>query len=192
MRPSLPWPPIHASTSDADGRFIIKPIKPGDRLSDYVIAATFNGFGPGFARASGESVELKLAADDVWIEGRILDLQGKPVAGATVRPNVLYRSDAANIDVWERTGGGTSTKEARRRVRHILSAFHSFRRRRHRRNREGRENGYGGPVQNYRAWARPAHHLPRFRAASGDGRIPGGNAQNARDQDPADLLWGEV
>jgi hypothetical protein len=53
------------------------------------IIAAAPGFGPAWVRAgklpaSGEVI-LRLVLDDVPIDGRIIDLEGRPVPGATVR-----------------------------------------------------------------------------------------------------------
>ncbi|REK17450.1 MAG: hypothetical protein DWQ37_06580 [Planctomycetota bacterium] len=43
---------------------------------------------------------LHLAADEVPIEGRIIDLEGRPVAGARVRVIEIRRPAGANLDAW--------------------------------------------------------------------------------------------
>jgi len=51
------------------------------------VIATAEGFGPGWTRlaeAKGE-IELRLTPDDVPIEGRLLTLEGRPIAGVAVR-----------------------------------------------------------------------------------------------------------
>jgi RNA polymerase sigma factor (sigma-70 family) len=81
------------TTSASDGRFLL-PIPPA-RLSKrndafpWVVALA-PGFGPGWipsalkAGAAGE-VTIRLVPDGPPIEGRIVDLQGQPVAGAQVK-----------------------------------------------------------------------------------------------------------
>ena len=48
---------------------------------------TAEGYGPAFVDPSvGDGMKvLRLARDDVPIRGRVIDIQGRPVAGATVR-----------------------------------------------------------------------------------------------------------
>ncbi len=109
--------PEHAATTDDGGRYAI--IRKGDGGRAWaMVAATKDGFGPGFdfAKATpGDDTALRcslaLVADDVPIAGRVLDLQGKPVAGASVWPVTLYRTDGATLVAWEKAAR-RSTKEA--------------------------------------------------------------------------------
>jgi protocatechuate 3,4-dioxygenase beta subunit/5-hydroxyisourate hydrolase-like protein (transthyretin family) len=48
------------------------------------VIAQADGFGPGLASWTADEMTLRLPADDTPIEGRLLDIQGRPVAGATV------------------------------------------------------------------------------------------------------------
>jgi RNA polymerase sigma factor (sigma-70 family) len=85
------------ATSDAEGRFRFgvrraEFMRPGgeDTSGQAVPMAVAEGFGLGLPPLGAEGgfadkeVTLRLA-DDVPLDGRVLDLQGKPVAGATVR-----------------------------------------------------------------------------------------------------------
>ncbi len=67
----------------------------------HVIAAA-EGFGLAMAHgpANDEELELRLVADDVPIAGRILDLQGQPVAGATVRALAVKATDGNDLSSW--------------------------------------------------------------------------------------------
>jgi RNA polymerase sigma factor (sigma-70 family) len=85
-------PPIRAR-SDADGRFRFEiPKSDFDRsLEDHpwsygTILARAPGLAFGMAnpRTGSRELTVRLARDDVPITGRIIDLQGRPVAGATV------------------------------------------------------------------------------------------------------------
>ena len=64
---------------------------PGVRIEQ--IVATSSGFGPAVSDVvevrQGKPVELKLPKDDVPIEGRILNLEGEPVANAQIRVAML-------------------------------------------------------------------------------------------------------
>jgi RNA polymerase sigma factor (sigma-70 family) len=84
------------AVSGPDGRFQFRVaaadftgIESGYPSSQPTISAVAEGYGPGWvacrspAWASG--VTLKLAKDDIPVSGRVLDLEGRPVAGATVR-----------------------------------------------------------------------------------------------------------
>ena len=95
--------PVPDATSGADGRFVARISRAGRSLGALIdgrdampwIAATAPGFGPGWAAcvigpaATGE-VKIRLVADGPPIEGRILDLEGRPVAGARVKVHRLW------------------------------------------------------------------------------------------------------
>jgi RNA polymerase sigma factor (sigma-70 family) len=89
------------ATSAADGRFefavaktlLDDPWYENNKDGTYVVAGA-DGYGCVFAKlppGTAGDVTLRLVKDDVPIQGRILDLEGKPVAGATVRvDDLLY------------------------------------------------------------------------------------------------------
>ncbi len=96
--------PIPArGTSDSEGRFHFwvaktdfdKSYKPAPWEEAIVVAAA-KGYGLGMPeRRAGKSgsntaLLLRLAKDDAPLKGRILDLQGKPVAGAIIRVQGLH------------------------------------------------------------------------------------------------------
>jgi hypothetical protein len=95
--------------SDADGRFRFTVARKDVRLEpdtdnpwDYVfLCAIAEGHGPALAPMgkpdTTQERTLQLVKDDMPIRGRVLDLQGKPVAGATVR--VIGFSMAAKGDL---------------------------------------------------------------------------------------------
>jgi RNA polymerase sigma factor (sigma-70 family) len=89
----------HATTG-ADGRFQVS-IRRDDRRSQAKIVATAPNHGPDWVQLSehkpGDELTLRLVKDDVPIQGRILDLQGKPVANATVRLLMLHQT---SLDWW--------------------------------------------------------------------------------------------
>ena len=87
--------PEVCATSGPDGRFRFRVaatelagIDPAFPTSHPTISALAEGYGPGWvvcrSRAWASGVTLRLAKDDVPINGRVLDLEGRPVAGATV------------------------------------------------------------------------------------------------------------
>jgi hypothetical protein len=88
---------VRVATSDADGRFRFtfdraasdNPFSHGSAWKDAQIVAVAPGFGPAWLNAGsvdeGSEATFHLVADDVPIRGRILDTQGRPVAGLTVR-----------------------------------------------------------------------------------------------------------
>jgi RNA polymerase sigma factor (sigma-70 family) len=116
--------PEHAATTDAAGMFAITRKRNGARAWA-MIAATKEGYGPGFditTPVPGHDTTLRcslaLVTDDVPLEGRVLDLQGKPVVGATVLPATLCRTDGSPLDAWE--------KAARRSTKEAAGGFNSF------------------------------------------------------------------
>ena len=79
-------PARSAGSTDAQGRFSV-PI-PNSLKEPITIAATARGFAASWEAWEGDpahELTLTLAKDDLPVEGRILDLEGKPVAGAKVR-----------------------------------------------------------------------------------------------------------
>ena len=83
------------STTDASGRFDFSVAKtqyegpePDVMWRSVPIVASAEGYGPDWRDSStvkpGAGVTLRLVKDDVPIEGRVLDLEGRPVVGAKV------------------------------------------------------------------------------------------------------------
>jgi RNA polymerase sigma factor (sigma-70 family) len=72
------------------------------------VVASAEGYGPAFAgvRDDGKEngYELKLVADDVPVRGRVIDLQGRPVAGVRIR--VQHIEDEARRIMWQPTWKG--------------------------------------------------------------------------------------
>src|SRR5262249_48619640 len=83
-------------TSDADGWFrfsgsVHQNVPTRDRRPMLTLTAHIPGYGPAATVETGSAEELqnctlRLVKDDVPIRGRILNLEGKPVPGVTVRP----------------------------------------------------------------------------------------------------------
>ncbi len=100
--------PAASTTSDAAGRFRITAVRPKrpktattvdgrvetflPKEDPYGLLATAEGFGPGLLEHDPNAREatVRLAKDDAPIVGRVLDIQGRPVAGARIRPLALY------------------------------------------------------------------------------------------------------
>jgi RNA polymerase sigma factor (sigma-70 family) len=102
---------VHAA-SGADGRFRfsvpVAQVNLGhytDHRWDHVyVLAAAEGFGPALEAihdpaAAGERT-LRLVPDDVPIKGRILNLEGKPVAGARVRIDHLSVPKTSDLTTW--------------------------------------------------------------------------------------------
>ena len=69
------------------------------------VVASSPGFGPGRASvghvdAEPGEVTVHLEPDDVPIEGRIVDLEGRPVAGASIRALDLFASTSGDLTGW--------------------------------------------------------------------------------------------
>jgi RNA polymerase sigma factor (sigma-70 family) len=101
------------TTSAADGRFEFAIPKRDVRLAPHYYAnpwaavtvmAVADGYGPAIAPAvaseDGGEPTLRLAKDDVPIHGRVLDLQGKPISGVTIRVEDLSLPLAADLGPW--------------------------------------------------------------------------------------------
>ncbi len=89
----------NSATTDGDGRFAVDVSKRGTRTGKGSwLTAKASGFGLDFIaledRTMAKDVELRLPPDSP-IRGRVIDLQGKPVAGALVQLNtvVVYGND---------------------------------------------------------------------------------------------------
>jgi hypothetical protein len=66
----------------------------------YVLAAAPGyGFAVEWAGGKNADVTLRLVKDDVPIQGRLLDLQGKPVAGVRVRVSLLFTPQPRSEDL---------------------------------------------------------------------------------------------
>ena len=89
-----PPPAAVRATTGADGRFAFNasPVElrePEEPMMGGIpqVVAIADGFGPGFGFEPDQTAgySIKLAHDDIPIEGRILDTDGRPVAGARVQ-----------------------------------------------------------------------------------------------------------
>jgi protocatechuate 3,4-dioxygenase beta subunit len=96
-----------ATRTDADGKFTLPPDPKVDRTRTHAggrvhFGATKPGFGMALPpeRVDPKQLVLKLVPDDVPIRGRIVDLQGKPVAGATVTPLEVWATPDDTLDNW--------------------------------------------------------------------------------------------
>jgi RNA polymerase sigma factor (sigma-70 family) len=85
------------ATTDPDGRFRLSAAR--DRQP---LVALAGGYGPAWTGDFSKpgDLTLRLVADDVPITGRILDLQGKPIAGVTLKPHALKASPTGTLAAW--------------------------------------------------------------------------------------------
>jgi RNA polymerase sigma factor (sigma-70 family) len=107
----FPKPLDVQSTGRKDGTFRLsvsaeesRPYIDESTWSRTCIVATAEGFGPavhfpGELTSAGD-LTLRLTKDDVPIGGRILDLQGKPIPGVTVRVDGLSMPTAGDLAPW--------------------------------------------------------------------------------------------
>jgi RNA polymerase sigma factor (sigma-70 family) len=100
------------ATSGPDGRFVLKSSREFfDRFSRGIdrrparVVASAPGFGPGWAEPGARSdalkdVKLQLIKDDLPIKGRVLDLEGRPVAGAKIKTSSLLSPPGGDMSPW--------------------------------------------------------------------------------------------
>jgi beta-lactamase regulating signal transducer with metallopeptidase domain/protocatechuate 3,4-dioxygenase beta subunit len=97
---SLTYTPLDRSTQE-------DPESP-DRWRGIMVIASGAGAGPAWA-APGEVTEdrpIQLVRDDIPIQGKVVDLEGLPIAGATVQVESLWApKDSGAIDRWLETVG---------------------------------------------------------------------------------------
>ena len=102
-------PPLRA-TSDADGRFRFSversyfELPHLERWRSARVVALADGFGPGGSDSdeidAGRDLTVRLARDDVPINGRLVDLEGRPVVGATVRVERISGPTGGDLTPW--------------------------------------------------------------------------------------------
>jgi hypothetical protein len=110
------WPsPRRLAVSGADGRFesavpreLLAPSRRNDK-SHPVIAAFAAGFGPAWVRhdleGAGKILTLRLCRDDLPIEGRVINLEGRPVQGLTVYVASLMEFPAERLEKLKENAG---------------------------------------------------------------------------------------
>ena len=91
---------LHAKTGP-DGSFAL-PWPASKPAENRQIVVTAQGYGPAFAdpSAADDAKTLRLAEDDIPIAGRVLDIQGRPVAGATVQLVGILQHPSGKLDDW--------------------------------------------------------------------------------------------
>jgi beta-lactamase regulating signal transducer with metallopeptidase domain len=108
-------PPAIRATTDADGhfRFVVRKQDFADTRDDapwstVQLVAAAEGFGLGWADASREedgkvdpqNLTIRLAQGDLPISGRLVDLEGRPVVGAIVRPQEILEPVQGDLSAW--------------------------------------------------------------------------------------------
>jgi RNA polymerase sigma factor (sigma-70 family) len=103
------FPGTFAGAADGDGRFRLdvtirgrNGVRPFHPIGTLVAAAP--GVGPAAIHVGApeelKDFTLRLVKDDVPIDGRIIDLEGKPVAGVTVRPVYVRANLGGDLGPW--------------------------------------------------------------------------------------------
>jgi hypothetical protein len=99
-----PSPSPEYATSGPDGRFRFTAPKAEFRDWATVVAATAPNCGPGWvevpAGGKRDDLTLRLVNDDVPITGQVVDLQGKPVAGATLTVLQISAAPGEDLGPW--------------------------------------------------------------------------------------------
>ena len=114
------WTLDPVARTDADGRFrfVLDTEKERLRQAEFIprrdwklekveLTAHAPGFGAAWSgtfRAGVDDVELRLVPDDVPLLGRVLDTQGRPIAGVTVRVAGVGDPPAGDLDALLKTG----------------------------------------------------------------------------------------
>ena len=105
---------LDRKVTDDDGRFTMAVVpdtadraiyrEPADRGNIAVVLAQAPGFGPGWWSKLADLPEghpIRLVRDDVPITGRIIDLEGRPVAGATIQvKRIIHLNDPRALERW--------------------------------------------------------------------------------------------
>ena len=105
-------PPVPSATSGAGGEFKyqigdprLQTLEAQPSGNNPVVVAVARGFGPAWATITkideAKDLTLRLVRDDVPISGRVLDLEGRPISGVTVRPVMLSSYTTTDFAAWE-------------------------------------------------------------------------------------------
>ncbi len=131
--------PIRA-TSDVQGRFRFTVTKRDFNDTDAKepwtwskVVASAPGFGPGWAapvnengkRVGPHELSIRLARDDVPIEGRIVNLEGRAVSGASIRPRRILEPERGDLSAWAlaaKNGKEGAIKSEQTYLTHTISA----------------------------------------------------------------------
>ncbi len=99
-----PSPSPEYGTTGSDGRFTFTVPKAefGDQFT--VVTATAANHGPGWVEVprgrKRDDLTLRLVADDVPITGQVIDLEGKPVPGATLTVSQINAAPGEDLGPW--------------------------------------------------------------------------------------------
>ncbi len=99
-----PSPSPEYAMTGADGRFTfaVPKAKFGDGYT--IVAATADHYGAGWVKVKADgkqdALTLRLVKDDMPITGQILDVQGKPVVGATLTVLQIHAAPNGDLGPW--------------------------------------------------------------------------------------------
>ena len=102
--PHEPSPSPEYATTGPDGRFrfAVPEAEFGDQYT--VVAATAPNYGAGWVQVSaygqGDDLTIRLVEDDVPITGQIIDLEGKPIPGVTLRLMQINAASGEDLGPW--------------------------------------------------------------------------------------------
>jgi len=87
-----------------DGQFLLVVPVGADGHSGGVLMASVKGYGPGGTYLSkaedAQDATVQLVRDDVPVEGRVVDLEGKPIAGVSVEVVRLIAHRKEDLGAW--------------------------------------------------------------------------------------------
>ncbi|HUY32355.1 MAG TPA: M56 family metallopeptidase [Pirellulales bacterium] len=110
--PHIPHAALAETKSGADGRFTISfrksqfsvNVEHVEQWKEASIVGTAETFGAGWVTLRdiprGQEPTLRLVHDDMPITGRVVDLEGKPLAGVSVRIGSIDTGKDASLDGW--------------------------------------------------------------------------------------------
>ncbi len=99
-----PAPSAEYATTGADGRFQLTVPKADIRDWTTVVVAAAAKYGPGWVEVSADGMRddltLRLVEDDVPITGQVVDLEGKPIPGATLTVLQINAAPGEDLGPW--------------------------------------------------------------------------------------------
>ncbi len=102
--PHEPSPSPEFATTGFDGRFSFRAPKAKFGAEPTVVAAAAATHGVGWVKVPADNkkddLKVQLAQDDVPVTGQIVDLEGKPVAGATLRLMQINAAPGHDLGPW--------------------------------------------------------------------------------------------
>ena len=113
----MPFSAVEIATTGPDGRFefTVPKAKSGDQK--VVVAAMAEDHGAGWAEVPAgnqtDDLTVRLVNDDVPITGQVVDLEGKPVAGAILRVLEISAGPGGDLDSWLEAAQGTKGESRR-------------------------------------------------------------------------------